>query len=182
MNKNFFKITGALSFACALCAFLLSFVYESASQRIRENEEKRITSSIEKLAPRAKKIELLTSVEDMYRLENEENQLVGYAFLAKGQGYQGKITLLGVTGPDLKYLIGIEVIESVETPGLGSKIRGEEFKKQFEGLNISDPLSLIKEKPVKDNQIKAITGATVSSKSVVNILNKRIEQVRQKIN
>jgi len=37
-------------------------------------------------------------------------------------------------------------------------------------------------KPSKDNEIQAITGATISSKSVVNILNTNIGKVKKMYN
>jgi electron transport complex protein RnfG len=69
------------------------------------------------------------------------------------------------------------VLEQLETPGLGAEIDGEKFVSQFRGLATRPPISYVKGKaPEKDNEVQAITGATISSKAVVDIINKTIKQ------
>jgi electron transport complex protein RnfG len=181
--KESLRITSILTIVCVICAFLLSYVDGLASKKIALNAEKRIQDSIHALAPSTKEIKEIKTKEKevIYKLFDDKNKLLGYAFIAQGQGYQGTIKMLVVIGPDLSRLEGIEVVESVETPGLGAKIQDVFFRKQFKDLSVAEPIECIKEKPVKDNQIEAITGATVSSRAVVNILNKRIEELRSQI-
>ncbi|MFH1504348.1 MAG: RnfABCDGE type electron transport complex subunit G [Candidatus Omnitrophota bacterium] len=177
--KESFKIISVLTSVCVICAFLLAFVYGSAKEKIAFNAEKAINDAITTLAPEAKDIEeLILENNTVYKLFNNGNICIGYAFLAQGQGYQGKIQILSVTNPEFKKLLGIEIIDSVETPGLGAKIKESQFKEQFKGLNIDKNLECLKTEPEKNNQIQAITGATVSSMAVVNILNKKIEKLK----
>ena len=112
------------------------------------------------------------------RSYGQDDRFLGYAFIAQGQGYQGKIKMLAVSDPRLTVLKGIEVIESVETPGLGAKIQEHPFKDQFSGLAVA-PIECVKTTPQHPGQIKAITGATISSRAVVAILNRRIKELRQ---
>ena len=180
--KQSFKITGVLTLVCVICAFLLSYVDGLARRKIEMNTQRRIRDSIHILAPGAKTIkELEVADEPIYKLLGDNNKLMGYAFIAAGQGYQGTIKMLTVINPGLNRLEGIEVVESLETPGLGAKIQDDFFKKQFKNLDVGQPIECVKEVPVKDNQIKAITGATVSSRAVVNILNKRIEELKKQL-
>lgn len=182
--KETIKITGILTLICIICAFLLSLVWVPAQPKIEFNLKKLIEDTILNLAPQATMIEPVAGTKDtLFELKDREGKLMGYAFLAEGQGYQGTIQILATVDPTFKILGGIEIIESRETPGLGSKIKKDSFRQQFKGLNISRPIECIKIKKEekKDNQITAITGATVSSKAVVNILNKRIEELRQQI-
>jgi Na+-translocating ferredoxin:NAD+ oxidoreductase subunit G len=80
-----------------------------------------------------------------------------------------------------KSLTGMEVLESQETPGLGAEISGD-FRKQFSGLSVSNGIEYVKNrKPEKPGQIEAITGATISSRAVVNMLNDRLRQLREKL-
>jgi electron transport complex protein RnfG len=80
----------------------------------------------------------------------------------------------------LSKMSGMEVLESQETPGLGAEIACEQFRKQFNGLAITHPIEYVKnQKPQQPYQIESITGATISSSAVVNILNKRIEEIRK---
>jgi len=181
--KESLKITGALTIVCIICAFLLTFVYKVAHPKIEINEKERVEDAINNLAPSARIIKEIRVNEDelIYKLLDSKECLIGYAFIVSGQGYQGTIKILAVIGPAIERLEGIEIVDSIETPGLGAKIQDLSFKKQFKNLDVSGPIQCIKDEPVKDNQIKAITGATVSSRAVVNILNKRIKEIRKEL-
>jgi len=180
--KESIKIVGVLTFVCFLCAVFLSFAEKSSKERIDLNEKKAIESAIFSIAPGCKNIKEINAGKNvLYKIINKKGEVIGYGFLSQGQGYQGKIKIMTVTDPFFKQLLGIEIIDSQETPGLGARINEHFFKDQFRGLNISVPVEYTKTKPTKNNEIKAITGATISSKSVVNILNKTIEKLRSKV-
>jgi len=68
---------------------------------------------------------------------------------------------------------GMEVLESRETPGLGDKIyKDADFVASFKELMIEPEIVAVKKgKRSKPNEIDAITGATISSKAVVRIIN-----------
>ena len=107
---------------------------------------------------------------------------MGYTFLASGNGYQGEIDLMAGIKPDMKTLVGIEVLQSQETPGLGQEIDSKEFKEQFKNLAATPEITYVKnQKPSRPNEIEAITGATISSRAVVTILNEKIEDIRSKL-
>lgn len=177
--KEVAKITTVLTLVCVICAFSLSFVYSTAKEKIAANAKKAVDDAIMVLAPEVEKIEQI-AVEDeaVYRLSSS-TAFIGYAFIAEGQGYQGKIKILSIIGPKLQKLLGIEIVESIETPGLGAKISQAPFKKQFKNINVTKDMECLKTAPQADGQIQAITGATVSSRAVVNILNKKIGQLRR---
>ena len=177
--KEVVKITSVLTTVCLICAFLLSFVYGLAHEKIALNAKKRVEDAISILAPEAKEIKkIISEGEEIYKLFDAKGSLFAYAFLAEGQGYQGKIKMLVVSDSSLEYLKGIEVVESLETPGLGAKIQDAPFKKQFKDLKIKKEMTCVKGEAEDEGQIKAITGATVSSRAVVNILNKRLKQLK----
>ena len=118
--------------------------------------------------------------DDFFKVTGAENKVAGYAFIAEGNGYQGIIKLIIGVDPKFTEIKGMEVLESQETPGLGAEIAGSKFRKQFENLPITQKIEYVKnQKPTKPNQIEAITGATISSRTVVNILNERIAVVRK---
>ena len=102
--------------------------------------------------------------------------------MPEGNGYQGLIKMVVGVDSQIKTMKGMEVLESQETPGLGAEIAVDPFKAQFSGLPITHQIEYVKnEKPTEPYEIEAITGATISSRAVVNILNKKIEQVRKEI-
>jgi electron transport complex protein RnfG len=92
---------------------------------------------------------------------------------------------VGVT-PDFSGITGAVILEQVETPGLGTKIEHDPsnsnpgwFMDQFTGLNTQPKITYVKnEQPDADNEIRAITGATISSKAIVNILNENIKKAQ----
>ncbi|NQT28797.1 MAG: RnfABCDGE type electron transport complex subunit G [Candidatus Omnitrophica bacterium] len=181
--KEIVRITSVLTLVCLICALLLSVVYGLANKKIEINKEKRIEKALTTLAPQAAKVEEATIKEEtIYKLFDEKENLIGYGFTASGEGYQGKIKMLVVSDKYLEHLKGIEVVESLETPGLGAKIQEDPFKDQFKNLDIREEMTCVKGDTERDGQIKAITGATVSSRAVVNILSKRLEEIKELIN
>lgn len=177
--KATLKIIGVLTAVCVICAFLLSFVYSSAKEKVALNAGKRVKAAIMNLAPETvKSKEIEVSGQTVYKLLNGRGAIFAYAFIAEGEGYQGNIKMLATINPALSQLKGVEVVESTETPGLGAKINDAPFRGQFKDLSVSPEIECVKEKPSKGNQIEAITGATVSSAAVVNILNKTIELLK----
>ena len=103
-----------------------------------------------------------------YTLEDEvytiydNGAVVGYAFLAIGKGYGGKIDIL-VGLEDEEAIKGITIVSHKETPGLGARIIESSFTNEFAGVNIDD-VALTKD----GGEIDGITGATISSTAVVN--------------
>ncbi len=180
--KETIKIISVLTIVCSTCAFLLTFVYSSAQEKIELNAKGKVEQALTNLAPEAKQIkEFIVGEDTIYELNDKSNQLIGYGFTAAGQGYQGTIEMMVVVDAKLEHLQGIEIIKSLETPGLGSKIKENSFREQFEDLSIFEKIEYTKDEAIKNNQIKAITGATVSSRAVANILNTRIEKLRTQI-
>lgn len=114
--------------------------------------------------------------------------LVGIALEAAGQGFQDKIRLLYGYSPAREQVIGMEILESKETPGLGDKIlKDRDFLANFEALDTSltedgsglrNPVVAVK-KGKKEHpwQIDGITGATISSKAVANIIRASAEEM-----
>jgi electron transport complex protein RnfG len=178
--KEVFKITFVLTITCIVCALFLSLIFSWAQEKIKLNEIKRIQDSFFKLEQDAERIEEEEiGGKVIYKIFDKNNKLLSYGFIAQGGGYQGTIKIASVINLSLDKLKGIEIIESVETPGLGAKIQEDFFKKQFKDLLVLPKIELIKDKIKKKNEVKAITGATVSSSAVVNILNNEIEKLKK---
>lgn len=161
----------------------LVFVNQYAAPLIKQNAEKAIEKAVFTVLPDAKKTDKITFGETtIFKGINEENQPVGYAFLAEGSGYQGVIKIMVGIDSKLEKLTGIEILESVETPGLGAKIAKPHFKDQFKGVSVSPIINYVKgRKPTRPNEIQAITGATISSRSVVKILNTNIKKIKENL-
>ena len=165
----------------------LAFIYRWAKPQIEAHERELLRQAIFSVLPETKSYEF--SEKDgvgIYRCEDDSGILVGYAFVAEGGGYQDKIKMMVGLRPDFKTLGGIEILYSRETPGLGGKIDSEDilqpagktFREQFRELEVLPPIEYVKgKKPTSPNQIQAITGATISSRSVVQIINETVAKV-----
>jgi electron transport complex protein RnfG len=182
-SNEIVRMITALAAVGMFSGLILSFVYMYSIPRIEKNKSADTDRAIRNIFPDAKKVEEIKEKKGVFRIYSGGGQLTGYAFTAEGNGYQGLIKLIAGTGPDLDKMKGMEVLESQETPGLGAEIASESFKEQFKGLSVSHKIEYLKnEKPEKPYQIEAITGATISSRAVVKILNKAIEDLKQQIN
>ena len=106
-----------------------------------------------------------------------DGKMVGHVVKAVGQGYADKIELLvGVDAPG-KRITGLFVLEQKETPGLGAKILEDAWRGQFKEKSTGKTLSVVKGGEVKDDEIDAISGATISSKSVTGMVNTTVANV-----
>ena len=108
-------------------------------------------------------------------------RLVGLALEARGMGYQDTIRVLYGYSFEHQAVVGLRVLESKETPGLGDKIETDEaFKRNFERLDVSlnaeesavaHPIEVVKPgQKTEPWQIDGITGATISSVAIGDIL------------
>jgi len=160
----------------------LVLMYSYAEPLIRGNENTALENAIFKVLPEAKTYEAIkTGSGEIYLGKDKKGKTVGYAFTATGNGYQGEIKLIAGANPGLEKILAIEILKSTETPGLGGMIAEDDFKNQFKNLVTIPKINLVKESPLEPNDVQAITGATVSSNAVVNIINNRLREVKELI-
>ncbi|MFC1576642.1 FMN-binding protein [Candidatus Omnitrophota bacterium] len=180
--RNTLKMIIVLTAVGLISGATLVFTYKYASPLIKNNKRKEIESAIFSIYPSAKNYDKKTVHEKMiFEVKDGSGKLLGYAFLAKGNGYQGTIKLMAGISTDFKTVKGIEILESQETPGLGQEIASDKFRSQFKGLKTEPEITYIKnKKPEKRNEIQAVTGATISSRAVVSILNETIDKLKPK--
>jgi len=111
-----------------------------------------------------------------------DSSLFGFGIEAQGQGYADIIKIIYGYSTDCECIIGMKVLDSRETPGLGDKIsKDPAFLSNFEALdvrwqaasgNVESPLELIKSGAERSPwQIDGISGATISSRAITDILN-----------
>lgn len=88
---------------------------------------------------------------------------------SSSNAYGGNITIsLGI---DMKgNIVGIDYVNISETAGLGMNAKEDSFKNQFVGKN-SEQLTYVKGSPTNDNEIEAITSATVTTSAVIEAVN-----------
>jgi electron transport complex protein RnfG len=114
----------------------------------------------------------LPQEEAVYAGYDAEGNALGFAIPAEGPGFQDTIKLLYGYDPARRRVVGMEVLESKETPGLGDKIfKDQDFVGNFSDLAIDPSVVLVKDGRTQENEVDSISGATISSRAVVRIIN-----------
>ncbi|MBA3029207.1 MAG: FMN-binding protein [Desulfobacteraceae bacterium] len=109
----------------------------------------------------------------------DKGELKGYGIKTNGQGYADRIELLFGLNPTLDKITGLFILEQKETPGLGNKIVTDEWRSQFVDIPSFPALKVIKGKASTSGEIEAITGATISSRAVTDIINSAVSDLHQ---
>lgn len=102
---------------------------------------------------------------------DESGAEIGHVVVNIAKGYGGDISVMTGIDSDGK-VTGVNILSHAETAGLGANATGEKFRNQFIGL-ISG-ITVSKDK-AGENSIDALTGATITSRAVVNAVNAAIE-------
>lgn len=111
-----------------------------------------------------------------YVLKGEGGEPAGYVFLRTGPGLWGAITAtVGFDGA-LERLTGVDFLKQSETPGLGARISEKWFREQFRGKR--GPFTVVGEgQPSGEEEFNAVTGATLTTNFVKDLLNGTVAQV-----
>lgn len=192
-----FRMVAVMGVIGTIASILLVATYQYTLPFIEANRAEYLESAVFDVLPGTERKLTFTAGEDgaLIPLEDEKapvkkyyagydatGKLTGVAIEAEGQGFQDKIRLLYGYSPECECIVGMKVLDSKETPGLGDKIeKDEDFRSIFLSLEVKldqtrqkllHGIGLIKPgTPREAWEIVAITGATVSSKAVTSILN-----------
>jgi electron transport complex protein RnfG len=181
-----------------LCGLLIVTVFELTRPVIARNKAEALKRAIFQVLPDARSsVTYRINADDrflvlegeatgeglVYAGYDEREQLVGLAVEAQGMGYQDVIRVIYGYSFDQEAIVGIRVLESKETPGLGDKIEKDPaFLENFKQLDVSltgdgsaiaHPIAFTKHGEKEHPwQVDGITGATISSDAIANLLSK----------
>jgi H+/Na+-translocating ferredoxin:NAD+ oxidoreductase subunit G len=124
----------------------------------------------------------------IYAGYDQNGKLVGVAVEASGIGFTGALRVLYGYDPGKQVITGLYVLESKETPGLGDKIEKDpDFLTNFFALDVSlnddfsapkNAITTVKSGHKKNPwEVDGITGATISSRAIGNILAASTQQM-----
>lgn len=191
-----FRLLFAMGTIGLIAGILIVFTFEFTKPIIKENEAAFLEKSIFEVVPFAKTKEVVTLNDNneiipvtnpeetafkLYACYGEKNEFVGLAIEAREQGFQDVIKIIYGLNPITQKVVGMKVLQSTETPGLGDKIETDpEFVANFKALDVSlnedksalaNPVIMVKSgKKTAEHQISAITGATISSKAIAKMI------------
>lgn len=177
--------------ALILCAItltagaLLAGVYEITKEPIRVQEELAKTNACQEVFEEAVSFEEITDILDAAQAavvsagyENEtletimcakdaDGNVLGYVFqMCEANGYGGDISFMVGIKKD-HTVNGISILSINETAGLGMNATEESFTGQFKNKQV-DAFTYTKSGSTSDSEIDAISGATVTTKAMVN--------------
>ena len=116
-----------------------------------------------------------------YRATDAAGELVGWVVPAGGQGFADKIELLIGLDKSARKITGLYVLDQKETPGLGNRITEADWQRQFVGLSAGEAVGVTKSESPAAGEVRAVTGATISSESVAGIVNATMSAVRDSL-
>lgn len=191
--KELIRYGVILALICVVASASLAVVYSLTRPKIVAQAKLEEENSLKEVLPQAEKFEPIKSGEEVlyYKAYDSGNNLSGVAFKAQGKGYSSTIeTMVGMAIDGT--IEAIKVLNQNETPGLGARVieisddttiwdlfKGRKVKKteskpwfqeQFKGKNSSDLKS-----------VQAITGATISSKAIMDSVQKKVEEIKELI-
>lgn len=182
------KMVIVLTLIATISGAMLSSWDNFTMPRIQEHRQRELIAAISDVLPEHDHYdEVVVRELTLYVGKNEGNEPLGIAFQATGSGFQGKISMMVGVEPDFSKLTGITILEQIETPGLGTKIVEDRsnkvnpfwFSDQFRSVHTYPEITVVKnKKPERVTEIQAITGATISSKSIVKIINDTVQKAR----
>lgn len=189
------RLIGMLAGAGAFAGLLIVLVFGWAQPRISAHQAQVLADAVGEVLGAPARTERLwvvdgrivstlpagadsTKAERVWAGYDASGRRVGFAVLGAEAGFADVITLLFGYDPAQKRVLGMKVLDNKETPGLGDKIvKDTAFVGGFRGVR--GPVAGVKAGAGKgaDDEVDLITGATISSRTVVGIINHRIQAV-----
>ncbi len=162
-----------LAFICVVAAGLLAAVNTLTGPKILAAAAAEEQAALKEVMPLAVKFSPVKLAADekvlYYKAFDHQEKLIGFVFKASGKGYSSVIETLSGIFLDEK-ISAIKILSLNETPGLGMRVTEDKFTGQFNhqhSLNLSG--------------VEAITGATISSRAIMNSVMKKAQEIKELI-
>lgn len=188
------RLVVTLGGAGAMAGALIVLVFTATAPRIEAHRAARLDAAVQEVLKAPARYDTLWVVDGMLVRQapagrdpadgrvfhgfDAEGRAIGYAVVGQSPGFADIIRVIFGYDPATRTLLGMKVLESKETPGLGDRIELDSgFVNQFR-----DPLTpLVGVKPGQGKgqpgEIDMITGATISSRTVIKAINDALARV-----
>ncbi len=177
-----------------ISGLLLGVVYKITEKPIEEQNEKTKIAAYNSVFDRLEKYEEITGLKEAQEavgkagyggvtlneavraFDSDGKELGMIITVIDADGYGGNIRMtVGIASDGA--ITGLEILEISETAGLGMKAKESAFREQFIGIK-ADKVEYTKNGKTKDNEIDAISSATVTTKAVTAGVNGALEAYR----
>lgn len=150
-------------------AGLMAFINDLTAPIIADNNEKALNNSLAELID-ADNYEKMGFNDCVAYVAEANGEKLGVIIQNYEKGYGGTVEILTGVNNDGE-IVGVKILNHSETPGLGANATNESFRNQYKGKSGNIKVS---KTTSSDTEIKAISGATVTSKAVTNAVNKAV--------
>ena len=151
MLRRTLRIALSLTVICICVALAVSVSYTLTRDKI---EEKRIATE-------------RAAISAVFEVSSASGDILGWAVSVSPSGFGGNIDMIVGIGHDGK-IVGVNITALSETPGLGSRVNDANYLSQYIGIS---------GKPALGTDVDAISGATISSRSVLSGVNRALAAV-----
>jgi electron transport complex protein RnfG len=189
------RLLVTLGSAGAIAGLLLVFVYQVTQPAIQAYKAMMLRQAVQEVLKGPERWDTLYVVDEGLTLQppegadaaslemvflgyQEDGEPIGFAIAGAEFGFQDIIELIFGYDPATRTVIGMKVLSNKETPGLGDKIvKDSAFVAEFEGPET--PIAGVTSRRATGaaNEVDMITGATISSRAVIKIINNRLERL-----
>ncbi|MFM2420031.1 MAG: hypothetical protein RL385_4754 [Pseudomonadota bacterium] len=163
-----------------LSGIVLAWVYVVTSPRIAQNHALALNDAALSVVVGATRAERHPESALVHVAYAKDGSVAGLAVQAEGPGFMDTIRLIYGFVPRTQRIVGLQILDSRETPGLGDKIMTDpDFVGSFHDLSVEPSIvPVTRERPSHANEVDCISGATISSKAVVRILQQSLNAQR----
>lgn len=160
----------------AICTAILAVTNGVTAPKIAENNEQAEIATRQLVFADAESFSDVKTGENATYVEalDENGETIGYVFTTSSKGYGGEIKIMTGIGADGN-VTGMEILSIEETAGLGMNAKKEEFRNQY--ADNSGEFTVVKSS-AGENEIQALTGATITSQAVTDAVNIAVENFK----
>ena len=172
-REDIIKPVGVLLAICIIIPLALSVTNKVTVKKIAELEAANSKKNMQSLID-ADNFEDCENGEITYYAAINGGKTAAYIFTESSKGYGGDVSVMTAIKPD-GTVAGVAILDvSGETPGLGQNAAKESFFSQYIGLKKG--VSVLKNgAKAENNEVDAVTGATITSTAVTRAVNKALD-------
>ncbi|MCC5855511.1 MAG: NADH:ubiquinone reductase (Na(+)-transporting) subunit C [Idiomarina sp.] len=107
----------------------------------------------------------------VFAIKADDGSVSSYVLDVAGAGLWGMMHAFFAVAPDAQTIMGLNFYDHMETPGLGGEIQNQRWRSNFEGkkaVDDSGEVAIRVRKGAGDNEVDALSGATITSNGVDN--------------
>ncbi|MBM3250325.1 MAG: RnfABCDGE type electron transport complex subunit G [Candidatus Omnitrophica bacterium] len=168
--KEMARYAAVLGTICLVASASLAVVNSLTRDKIIAQAQAEEEASLKEVMPAADHFEAVKKDTETlyYRALDKDGSLIGICFKAEAKGYSSTVQTVAGMFKD-GTINAIKVVSQNETPGLGTKVTEPSFTDQFKGKKGLE-------------EVQAITGATISSRAVIDSVAKKAEELKGILN